>query len=64
MKKFYRVKGSHRTEREIRALLGFDPDIHSGMLPRGNFALKATDEEFGIIKSTGIKISIDKRFHQ
>ncbi len=58
----YRVSGSHRTEREIQSLLGFDPQIHSGMLPRGNFNLKATLGQFGILKAAGIKIRQDKRF--
>lgn len=58
----YRVRGSHRTEREIRSLLGYDPNIHSGMLPKGNFNLRATEQEYEQIKNAGIRIIVDKRF--
>ena len=60
--KRYRVKGSHRTEREIMQLLGRDPGIHNGYLPRGNFNLDLTEKEFAILKENDIKITIDKRF--
>lgn len=60
--KTYRVRGSHRTERQIRALLGHDPDIHAGMLPRGNFNLRLTEAEFELLKANDIKVTIDRRF--
>lgn len=60
--KTYRVRGSHRTEKEIRILLGRDPEIHSGMLPKGCFNLKITEAEFELLKVHGIAVTIDKRF--
>jgi hypothetical protein len=61
-KNTFRVQGSHRTEAEIKQILGRDPDIHSGMLPKGNFNIKVTDAEFAKLKEQGIKITVDKRF--
>lgn len=62
-KKFYRVRGSHRTEREIRTILGKDPDIRSGFLPRGNFNVTLSENEFQTLKEHNIKVSLDKRFY-
>ena len=60
--KTYKVTGSHRTERIIKTILGRDPDIHSGMLGKGRFCIKATGSEYQQLIKSGIKISIDKRF--
>lgn len=60
--KKYRVRGSHRTERQIKALLGHDPQICNGFLPRGCFSLTLTEEEFELLKANDIKVTIDRRF--
>jgi hypothetical protein len=60
--KRYRVRGSHRTEREIRRILGRDPAICNGFLPKGNFNVTLTRAEFELLKEQSIKVTIDKRF--
>ena len=61
-KKFYRVRGSYRTEREIKTILGKNPNICSGFLPKGNFNVTLSENEFQILKKHNIKITLDKRF--
>jgi hypothetical protein len=56
-KKTHRVRGSHRDERKIKLLLGFDPAIHSGFSGKGAFCLKVTEAERDRIEGVGIKIS-------
>ena len=43
--KVYNVRGSHRTEKQIKTLLNKDPDIHSGMTGKGSFCVRITEEE-------------------
>ncbi len=53
----YKVKGSHRTESQIKILLGHDPEIHNGMAGRGAFYVKVTAGEWVRLKESGIKIN-------
>ena len=57
-----KVTGGHACERRVRQLLGFDPEIHSGMAGRGKFCCRITAEELARLKAAGIRISRDKRF--
>ena len=52
----YKVRGSHRTEREIKDLLGFDPNIHAGMAGKGAFCLSVTPEQHKLLTTNDIKI--------
>ena len=54
--KTYGVTGSHRTEREIKFLLGRDPEIHAGMRKSG-FCVRVTKDEHQALKQNGIKIN-------
>ena len=53
----YKVRGSHRTERDIKSLLGRDPDIHSGFAGKGAFCLVITEEEHKLLRDNGIKVN-------
>jgi hypothetical protein len=53
----YKCRGSHRTEREIKSILGKDPGIHSGFAGKGAFCLTLTQSEYGKLKAAGIKLS-------
>ena len=53
----YKVRGSHRTEREIKSLLGRDPEIHTGMAGKGGFCLRITEEEHKLLRDNGIKVN-------
>lgn len=53
----YKVRGSHRDERRIRALLGFDPDIHSGMAGKGAFCVRLSNAHRDFLIAEGLKIN-------
>jgi len=53
----YKVRCSHRKEREIKSLLGKDPEIHSGGAGKGAFCLKITEEEHKLLTDNGIKVN-------
>lgn len=53
----YKVRGSHRTERNIKSFLNRDPDIHSGFAGGGVFCVKITEKERDSLKSKGFKIA-------
>lgn len=55
-RKEYKIRGSHRTEREVKQILDKDPDIHSGNAGKGAFCVWVTVEEHKILKEAGIKI--------
>lgn len=54
--KTYKLRGSHRDERRIRALLRHDPGIHSGGAGKGAFCLSVTAEEYKLLSDEGYKI--------
>lgn len=54
--KCYKIRGSHRTEREVKSLLGRDPDIHSGNAGKGAFCCWITEEEHKKLKDNDIKV--------
>jgi len=56
-KRVYKIRGSHRDERKIKGLLGFDPDIHSGMAGKGAFCAKLTDAEKQLLIDNGFKVN-------
>lgn len=56
------LSGGHRAARKVRVVLGFDPNIHSGMAGQGRVCLHLTDEEFDRLRSDGFKVSRDSRF--
>lgn len=58
----YKVRGSHRTEREIKAMLGCDPGIHSGTCGKGGFCVRVTVEEHKLLTEAGIKINKRKGY--
>lgn len=60
--KTYKVRGSHRTQKEIKLLLGRDPDLHSGFAGRGAFCVRVTAEEHKLLKENGIKINSKKDY--
>ena len=55
--KTYGVTGSHRTEKEIKCLIGRDPEVHSGMRKSG-FCVRVTIEEHYKLRKNGIKINL------
>jgi len=55
--KVYKIRGSHRDERRIKALLGFDPQIHSGFAGRGAFCAHLTEENKELLIKNGIKVN-------
>ena len=58
----YKVRGSHRTERNIRNLLGRDPDIHSGFAGKGAFCIRVSEKERNVLSENGFKIAAKKSF--
>jgi hypothetical protein len=54
--KVYKIRGSHRNEHQIKALLGFDPDIHSGNAGKGAFCAHLTDEQHAMLTAEGFKV--------
>ncbi len=50
------VRGSHRDEARIKTMLGRNPNIHSGMMGKGAFALYITPAEWHQLKAAGIKV--------
>lgn len=62
MKKEYKIRGSHRTERQLKAFLGYDPQIHSGLAGKGAFCVWITPEEYIKIKAEGFKIKNKPEF--
>ena len=55
--KTYKIRGSHRTEREVKRILGRDPEIHSGGAGRGGFCVRVTEEEYKLLTDNDIKIN-------
>lgn len=55
--KVYKIRGSHRDERNIKSLLGFDPGIHSGMAGKGAFCAVLTAENYNLLVSEGFKVN-------
>ncbi len=53
----YKCRGSHRAERQIKTILGCDPDIHSGLAGRGAFCLRITPTEREQLIKEGFKIN-------
>ena len=58
----YKVRGSHRTEKQIKLLLGRNPDIHSGFAGKGAFCVVVTDSEYALLKINGFKIATKKEY--
>lgn len=61
-KQTYKVRGSHRTERQIKDFLGFDPDIHSGFAGKGAFCVRVTSSERDRLKEHGFNIATKKGY--
>ena len=61
MEKFtYKIRGSHRTERQVKSFLGRNPDIHSGFAGKGAFCVRVTEQEHNALKTNGFKIATKK----
>lgn len=58
----YKIRGSHRVERQISSLLGRNPDIHSGFAGKGAFCVKITEQEKTLLKTNGFKIAKKKEY--
>jgi hypothetical protein len=54
--KVYRIRGSHRDERNIKSLLGFDPQIHNGGSGLGAFCAYLTEEQHKLLTDEGFKV--------
>lgn len=54
--KIYRIRGSHKDEYRIRALLGVDPQIHSGGGGKGTFCLYLTACQRQMLINNGIHV--------
>ena len=53
----YKIRGSHRTEREVKQILDRDPEIHSGNAGKGAFCVRVTEAEYKLLTDNGIKIN-------
>jgi len=53
----YKIRGSHRDERNIKSLLGFDPDIHSGLAGKGAFCAYLTPKNKALLLDNGFKVN-------
>jgi hypothetical protein len=53
----YKIRGSHRDERNIKSLLGFDPKIHSGMAGKGAFCAHLTQQQHALLTDNGFKVN-------
>ena len=43
--KTYKIRGSHRTEKQVISALGHNPGIHSGCSGKAAFCVKITPDE-------------------
>ena len=52
-----KLHGGHRIQGKIKAILGFDPQIHSGFAGKGKVMAYLTLEEMNRLTEMGFKLS-------